>query len=95
LTRLDDRHVDHLGQIQSSLADIALLREDVKSAGRLLQEIVRGEGRLHELQQTLATNLQLLNQSQQMEDALHELSAAIHLLTARRRSGDGPDALAA
>lgn len=95
LSRLEERHAGQLDQIQSSLTDIARLREDVQSVGRVLREIAEGEGQLNELQTSLSNNLHLLNQNQQMEDALHELSAAIHLLTARRRSTAEPDAMAA
>jgi hypothetical protein len=53
---------------------------------RLIGELVgitQDEGELIKLQATLADNLRLLRETQQIDQALHGLTAAIHLLTAR------------
>jgi hypothetical protein len=50
---------------------------------RSVDGIARGEGRLVELQQALADNLRLLHETHEIDKALHGLTAAIHLLTAR------------
>jgi biopolymer transport protein ExbB/TolQ len=95
LDQLAERQAQHLLQLQRSAESFAPLRQDVQAVGRTLQEIAQGEGRLLELQTLLSNNLQLLNHSQQMDNVLHELSAAIHLLTARHRRDARPDGLAA
>ena len=95
LAQLETRQTDHLAQIEKPLTEIARLRDDVKAVGRTLQEISTGEGRLRELQQSLADNLRLLHETQQIDAALHGLTAAIHLLTTRHRHGDISDARAA
>jgi chromosome segregation ATPase len=48
-----------------------------------LSKLNQGGGELTKLQQTLAQNLQGLRESGQLDQALHGLTAAIHLLTAR------------
>ena len=47
--------------------------------------LVHGETELVRLQSTLADNLRLLRETQQIDQALHGLTAAIHLLTARNQ----------
>ena len=47
------------------------------------QSIAQGEGRLLELQATLSDNLRVIHETRQIEDAVHGLTGAIHLLTAR------------
>jgi hypothetical protein len=42
-----------------------------------------------QLQAHLADNLRLLRETQQIDSVLHELTAAIHLLTARAQSISG------
>ena len=44
---------------------------------------MRGEGELVKLQAVLNQNLHGIRETQQIDQALHGLSAAIHLLTAR------------
>jgi biopolymer transport protein ExbB/TolQ len=54
--------------------------------GRLVEQltgIFAGKGELVKLQASLADNLKLLHDTQQLDQALHGLTAAIHLMTAR------------
>lgn len=95
LSQLEVRQQDHLSQIERPLTELVRLRDDVKTVGRTLQEIATGEGRLLTLQQSLADNLRLLHETQQIDAALHGLTAAIHLLTTRHRKGDAGEAKAA
>ena len=56
---------------------------------RTIESIARGEGRLVELQGVLTDNLRVIHETQQIDDALHGLTAAIHLLTARHQGPQG------
>jgi biopolymer transport protein ExbB/TolQ len=89
LTQLETRQTDHLKQIHSTFESIVHLRGDVKELGKTFQGMLHGEGKLVELQQTLTTNLRVLHETQQFDDALHGLTAAIHLLTKRHRNDSG------
>ena len=96
LIAFGERQENHLASIHRTLEGIVALRSDFQAVGTTLREIAAGEGRLSELQGTLAENLQMLQTAQKMDEALHGLTAAIHLLTARHQRGDGtPTARAA
>jgi hypothetical protein len=71
------------------------VKEDFAGLAHVLREIASGEGKLVEVQSLLANNLRVLNETQQIEDALHGLTAAIHLMTARHRAAGGRDSVAA
>jgi len=61
----------------------------VESEGR--RKVQAAEALLVELQSALAENLRVLRETQQIDEAMHGLTAAIHLMTARHGSGDnGP-----
>ena len=65
----------------------ALLRPAGRLRAALAQAfsgIAHDEGKLVGLQSTLTENLRLLRETQQIDQALHGLAAAIHLLTARQ-----------
>ena len=64
-----------------------LLRNDFAVVVNAIQEIAQGEGRLLELQATLSDNLRVIHETRQIEDAVHGLTGAIHLLTARSSDG--------
>ncbi len=55
-------------------------------------EMIGSEKRLAGVQTKLAENLDLLHRSQKFEEALHSLTAAIHLLTARPAAGSAKKA---
>ena len=65
------------------VSQMAGLQTNFSQLVEALQGLSRGEGELVKLQQTLAANLQALRGSQQLDQALHGLTAAIHLMTAR------------
>lgn len=52
-----------------------------------LQQILQAERPLLDLQVKLADNLELLTQTQRIDEAVNSLTAAIHLMTARRLAG--------
>ena len=51
-----------------------------------LSHVLAGEGQLLALQKSLADNLRILQQTQQFDQAVNGLTAAIHLLTMRQQS---------
>jgi biopolymer transport protein ExbB/TolQ len=88
LNSVDSAESKHLAMIQIMLEEAATFREDIAGFTRTLELIAKGEGKLAEVQDTLSTNLSLLQQSGQIDEALHGLTAAIHILTARHRPGE-------
>ncbi|HTI51218.1 MAG TPA: hypothetical protein VL475_09710, partial [Planctomycetaceae bacterium] len=70
-------------------------REDIAGLMSTLEGIARGEGKLVGLQAALTDNLRVLRETQQIDQALHGLTAAIHLLTARNRQSGPFDSAAA
>ncbi len=95
LTQIETRQNQHLANIEKTLQSVSLLRDDFKEIGRTLQSISHGEGNLVHLQQSLTDNLRVLHETAQIDDALHGLTAAIHLLTTRHRQGGSPESIAA
>lgn len=87
LTVADARQEQHLAQIRIVLERAAGFSGDVSELARTLQSVARGEGRLADLQTTLTENLRLLHETNQIDAALHGLTAAIHLLTVRNQAG--------
>jgi biopolymer transport protein ExbB/TolQ len=92
---VDARHDQHANQIQQALDRAMLFRNDINDLVQALNSLARGEGRLVELQATLSDNLRLLNESGQIDSAIHGLIAAIHLMTTRSRPFEIPDSKAA
>ncbi len=92
---IDKRHDENWAQIQLALDRASMFREDVSQLLQAMNAIARGEGRLVELQTSLADNLRLLNDSSQIDSALHGLTAAIHLITSRSRTIGMSDSAAA
>src|SRR5262245_40143333 len=75
---------------------LAPLAERMHELGRALSGMREGEGQLVRLQTLLAQNLETLAAAGSFEEAVHSLTAAAHLLTARggmkhslRLHGDG------
>ena len=75
--RQQETHVNEVKQWNNELVVAQKMTNEI--AGSLL-----ADGQLLQLQDRLAENLTLLQQSQRMDDAMHELTAAIHLFTARQ-----------
>jgi biopolymer transport protein ExbB/TolQ len=82
---VDERQAKFMGHIQKTLEKAMTIRDDFGGMIETLNGIARGEGRLVELQTTLAENLRVIHETRQIEDALHGLTGAIHLLTARHQ----------
>lgn len=83
LTLVDDRSDKHMEQVQAALHEATSFSEEVGTLVGTMNSIARGEGRLVELQATLTNNLRVLHETNQIDGALHGLTAAIHLLTVR------------
>lgn len=93
LKQIDERQAEHLARIQKALEQASKFSGDMAAVTKAIDGIARGEGRLAESQQALAQNLKLLHETNQIDAALHGLTAAIHLLTVRHQ--DGPQRKAA
>ena len=83
LTLVDGRQEKHMAQIQTALERVLTVRDNIGELVKSLNNIARGEGKLVELQATLSNNLRVLHETGQIDSAVHGLTAAIHLLTAR------------
>ncbi|NOX55062.1 MAG: hypothetical protein GXP27_11625 [Planctomycetes bacterium] len=59
------------------------LHAELRSQAEALLAISQEAGRLNRLQAALAENLQLVRAADTLEQTLHSLNAAVHLLTAR------------
>lgn len=95
LEAVESAQVQHLDRLQSSLDRVARIGQEVGGLTETLQSVARGEGQLSELQGTLANNLRLIRETQQLDEAMHGLTAAIHLMTARHGKVSPPDSAAA
>ena len=73
-----------MAQIESLLERTAAAKEDFAGLAKALCELSADEGRLVQLQSNLADNLRVLRETQQIEDALHGLTGAIHTSNAHR-----------
>jgi biopolymer transport protein ExbB/TolQ len=94
LSQVDARQEKHMLQIQTLLERAVSIKDDFAGLASVLRHIASDEGKLVELQGALADNLRVLRETQQIEDALHGLTGAIHLLTARHRQTGVHDAAA-
>jgi hypothetical protein len=83
LVMVDDKQERHLSLIQTTVEKAVAVRDDFAGLARSLETIARGEGKLAETQAMLSDNLRVLRETQQIDEALHGLTAAIHLLTGR------------
>ncbi len=83
LELVDGRQEKFMNHIQTTLEKATALKDDFGGVARAIEGIARGEGRLIELQSVLSDNLRVIHETQQFDDALHGLTAAIHMLTAR------------
>jgi hypothetical protein len=90
----ESRQEAQFAEIQSLVERAVSLRDDFSAFMKTLDQIARGEGKLVELQETLSENLRAIHETQQIDKALHGLTAAIHLLTARQYQS-GPHSAAA
>jgi len=95
MTSVEASQTQHLEQIQRTLDRAGSIGKEIGELTQTLQGIARGEGRLAELQGTLSSNLRVIRETQQIDEAMHGLTAAIHLLTARQHRPGQPDSAAA
>ncbi len=84
LVAVDNRHEQQLDRIEHALEQALGVREDFGTLQRTLEGLARGEGKLVDQQRLLSDNLRVLRESSQLDQALHGLTAAIHLMTARQ-----------
>jgi biopolymer transport protein ExbB/TolQ len=94
MTLIDSRQDAFMAHIQKTLEGAVSIRDDFSELVQALKTVARGEGQLLELQAALDRNLRVLHETQKFDEALHELTAAIHLLTARNRALPGNSAAA-
>ncbi len=88
LNVVDNRHEQQLGRIEHALDQALGVRDDIGVLVRTLEGIAKGEGKLVDQQRVLTENLRVLRESSQLDQALHGLTAAIHLMTARQGSSN-------
>jgi biopolymer transport protein ExbB/TolQ len=86
---VDGRQEKILEHIETTLEKALAVRDDFRTLGKTIEGLARGEGQLVELQGVLTDNLRAIHETQKFDDALHGLTAAIHLLTARHQPTEG------
>lgn len=84
LSVVDARHEQQLDRIEQALEQALGVRDDIGVLVQSLEGLARGEGKLVDQQRVLTDNLRVLRESSQLDQALHGLTAAIHLMTARQ-----------
>lgn len=91
LARLESGQQKQTGETRENVERLTAIRDDIGGLIAAVGEVAAGERKLVELQSALAENLRVLRETQQIDEAMHGLTAAIHLMTARHGSGDnGP-----
>ncbi|HEY2894869.1 MAG TPA: hypothetical protein VGJ16_11665, partial [Pirellulales bacterium] len=85
LATMDSQRKEHRGQLQASAEQLAALQADFARVAGELAGIASGGRELVRLEASLAENLKILRETQQIDHALHGLTAAIHLITARHQ----------
>jgi hypothetical protein len=85
---IDERQEKFMAHVHKTLEKAVALRDDLGGMFDTLHGIAKGEGRLVELQAILADNLRVIHETRQIDDALHGLTGAIHLLTARHQPAE-------
>ncbi|MBX7073513.1 MAG: MotA/TolQ/ExbB proton channel family protein [Pirellulales bacterium] len=88
LETVEANRTDHRVQLKSTVDQLHAIKQDFGQLAEALTGVMRGEGKLVELQTRLSDNLRLLRETQQIDEAVHGLTAAIHLLTARSHTKD-------
>ena len=95
LETVEQRRAEQQSEAKLTANQLSSLRDDFAKLVQGLSGISQGELKLVELQNILAENLRVLRETQQIDEALHGLTGAIHLLTARHQSGSSRDHRAA
>lgn len=86
LDAVEHRREEQRAEAKLTTNQLSSVRDDFAKLVQGLTDISHGEQKLVELQASLAENLRVLRETQQIDEALHGLTAAIHLLTARHQS---------
>ncbi len=85
LDSMEKQRKEHRGQMQETVDQVTSVKADFSQLVEALSGIAQGENELVQVQTALSDNLRLLRETQQIDQALHGLTAAIHLLTARNQ----------
>lgn len=83
LEAMDKQREQHRTEVKMTVDQVTRLQADLAELAAGVAEVVRGKGELVKLEASLADNLRLLRETGQLDQALHGLTAAIHLITAR------------
>jgi biopolymer transport protein ExbB/TolQ len=78
---------EHQSRLQVTVDQIDAVQKNMGQLTQTLSGVLAGEHQLLGLQKSLADNLRILQQTQQFDQAVNGLTAAIHLLTVRQNSG--------
>ena len=76
LALIESRQDKFMAHIQNTLERAVSLRDDFGELLQSIQSIARGEGRLVELQSVLTENLRVLRETQEIDGAMHDLTAS-------------------
>lgn len=83
LVLIEKQQSQQVSELRATISNAMSIREDVAELSAVLRSITCGERRLIKLEAKLAENLRLLKETGQLDGAMHGLTVAIHLLTAR------------
>jgi len=83
LEAMDAQRAEHRTEVRATVEQVTRLQTDLTELAAAITELVHGKGELVKLEASLADNLRLLRETGQIDQALHGLTAAIHLITAR------------
>lgn len=89
LEAMESQREQHRTEVRSTVEQVTHLQTDLAELAAAITEIVQGKGELIKLESSLADNLRLLRETGQIDQALHGLTAAIHLMTARYQPNAG------
>lgn len=85
LEAMEKHRKENRAQVQETVDQVASVKADFARLVESLSGIAEGDNELIKIQSTLADNLRLLRETQQIDQAFHGLTAAIHMLTARNQ----------
>ncbi len=83
LEAMELQREQHRSDVLTTVEHVTRLQTDLTELAGAMAEVAHGKGELVKLQASLADNMRLLRETGQIDQALHGLTAAIHLITAR------------
>ncbi|HVU88099.1 MAG TPA: MotA/TolQ/ExbB proton channel family protein [Pirellulales bacterium] len=83
LEAMELQREQHRADVLTTVEHVTRLQTDLTELAAAIADVVHGKGELVKLQASLADNVRLLRETGQIDQALHGLTAAIHLITAR------------